>query len=191
MLFGLAGAAGAGKDTVYALATVMYPNVVRRSFAGKLYASAAAALGVTPADLERWKRKGTKIKVSGEGGFLYHQLSVREYLQRYGTEAHREVFGPDFWVEQVDLAHEGRMVFVTDVRFPNEAEAIRAAGGHVVWVEGVPDPLGPVAASHASAQALPESLIDAILDNTVRNDNLTNLACELTWLVDEIGGAGR
>ena len=26
-------------------------------------------------------------------------MTFREFLQRYGTEAHRDVFGKDFWLE--------------------------------------------------------------------------------------------
>ena len=184
MLIGLTGRAGAGKDTVAAVARTIYPyaNVENRKFAGKLYESAAAALGVSVESLERWKRGGVTIRVGPTGtGFVLTELSVREYLQRYGTEAHRDTFHPDFWIDQVDLSHEGRIVFVTDVRFPNEAEAIRRAGGHVVLVEGP----GDIVPAHSSEEGLPESMIDAIVDNSIRGDNLLNLVAEVRWLLTE------
>lgn len=185
MLIGLTGRAGAGKDTVAAMFRTMYPYdiVENRKFAGKLYASAAAALGVSVEDLEHWKRSGAVVGFTTPGGLqLSEPLSAREYLQRYGTEAHRDIFDTDFWVEQTDLSHDGRIVLVTDVRFPNEAEAIKRAGGHVVLVEGPGDDVP----AHTSEDPLPESVIDAVIDNTVRGDDLRTLVDEIRWLMAEV-----
>lgn len=70
------------------------------------------------------------------------EVSGRKALQKYGTEAHRDVFEDNFWVNAVlpnPLAHDwGRndyndfdVLVITDVRFPNEAEAIIKAGGEI------------------------------------------------------------
>lgn len=58
--------------------------------------------------------------------------SVRELLQRLGTEAGRHVLGDDVWVRtaMAKVKPGGRYVF-TDVRFPNEAQAIKDLGGEV------------------------------------------------------------
>lgn len=57
---------------------------------------------------------------------------VRRLLQRMGTEVGREFFGENCWV---DLAFrripDGAHVVFADCRFPNEAAAIKAAGGEV------------------------------------------------------------
>jgi hypothetical protein len=76
-----------------------------------------------------------------DGGREIASVTVREFLQRYGTEAHREVFGDSFWLDVI----ERRMtelatgvvpwkIVVTDVRFDNEAALIRKHGGIVVEV---------------------------------------------------------
>lgn len=61
---------------------------------------------------------------------------VRRTLQRLGTEAGRAVLGDRVWIDatlgKID-AIDGPVV-VTDVRFPNEAEAITSAGGILVRV---------------------------------------------------------
>lgn len=63
---------------------------------------------------------------------------VRRLLQNYGVSV-REHVQPDAWVTATtrkvaaDL-DEGRPVVITDVRFPNEAEAITAFGGYLVRV---------------------------------------------------------
>jgi hypothetical protein len=96
-------------------------------------------------------------------------------LQRYGTEAHRDVFGEDFWVTQAmnGLAVTSRIVF-TDVRFPNEAAAIDRKGGHVIRLER---PGASIAEQyHASEQILQA-------DYVVQNDGTID---DLHRKLDEI-----
>lgn len=191
MLIGLHGRKQAGKDTVcsriaHVMAGVL--EVERVAFADRLYASAAAALGVKVEQLNAWKTDpDVAIQVRDYGGDpydpdLHANITVREYLQRYGTEAHREVFGFDFWVEQVPLEHDRRIVVVTDVRFENEARAVRRAGGYVVqvvgplWVEAAED-------AHASEKPLTLDLIDDAIANPVRDDGFRSLDNETAQLL--------
>lgn len=178
MLIGLTGPKQAGKDTVYERARHIMDGVVpveRRSFADALYESAAASLGVSVDDLRRWKNDPDYYVTVGLAScFPSAQQTVRSYLQRYGTEAHREVFGGDFWVENVDLAHAGRIVFVTDVRFEEEAQAVRRAGGIIVRVVG-PDEVEHAGDGHASEAGLAGGLIDFRIPNRKRNDGFRDL----------------
>lgn len=182
MLIGLTGRAQAGKDTVYqAMRDYLagHIEVERRAFADPLYESAAAALGVTAEDLRRWKTdEDMEIGVIDDCTPVYERtITVREYLQRYGTEAHRDIFGKDFWVRALDLGdHRDKIVVVTDVRFPNEAQAIHDNGGYVVRV------VGPYMGDddHASELPLADSLVDAVIDNTHRGpDGLDRLRREI------------
>lgn len=193
MLIGLNGRKQAGKDTVYARARHLMGDrlpVERASFADLLYRSAAASLGVTEGFLQTFKSEPLariQVILPPPNGVLRSELSVREYLQRYGTEAHREVFGEDFWVDAVDLEHDGRILFVTDVRFPNEAKAIRRAGGVVVEVIG---PEGRVTDDgHASEAPLPDDLIFHTIPNRVRNDGFYTLDFEIKELFGILNGA--
>lgn len=177
MLIGLHGKKQAGKDTVFERAAHLMRDVLpveRVSFADLLYRSAAASLGATVDQLQRWKTDPrVRVMVGDEHGrFTGGEQSIRQYLQRYGTEAHRDIFGTDFWVDQVSLSdHVGRIVMVTDVRFPNEARAVKAAGGQVVRV------LGPEAESddHASEIPLEAELVDVTVYNRVRDDDFRSL----------------
>lgn len=77
---------------------------------------------------------------------------VRVLLQRLGTDAIRAI-DPDFWVRAAMdriAKHDGYAV-VTDVRFPNEADAIRSAGGLLVRLTR---PSAASLDSHASETAL-------------------------------------
>lgn len=62
--------------------------------------------------------------------------TCRQLLQRLGTEAGRQVLGSDIWVRTAleKINPGGRYVF-TDVRFPNEADAIEEAGGQLWRIE--------------------------------------------------------
>ncbi|QIG58502.1 deoxynucleoside monophosphate kinase [Arthrobacter phage DrSierra] len=80
---------------------------------------------------------------------------VRIMLQRFGTEAIRTI-DDRFWIraafDKIDaLRAEGKPVVVTDVRYPNEADAVRDATGYLVRiVRDLPDD----GDSHASEKAM-------------------------------------
>lgn len=61
---------------------------------------------------------------------------VRRFLQRLGTEGVRGVLGESTWVDlakarALDITRDGGRVVFSDVRFPNEADAVREMGGEV------------------------------------------------------------
>lgn len=60
------------------------------------------------------------------------EYGIRAYLQRLGTEAGRKVLGENIWVDTtMNQIKPGERVVITDVRFPNEAKAIKDAGGEL------------------------------------------------------------
>jgi hypothetical protein len=188
MLIGLTGRAQAGKDTVYERARHLYGDrVQRRSFADLLYRSAATSLGIHESNLRSWKSDPdvTIEVVHREEGAL-HITDVRSYLQRYGTEAHRDLFGDDFWVDHLDLSHDpDTIVFVTDVRFDNEAQAIIDAGGCIIQVVG-PD---TGADTHRSESGVDPDLVLGTIDNSQRGEGLERLDLYIRALMRVIGAA--
>ncbi|RLC98015.1 MAG: hypothetical protein DRI46_12050, partial [Chloroflexi bacterium] len=108
MLIGIAGPAGSGKDT-FANAAARAARAhdewaVVDSFAAPLKRSAAVAIGVPEEILLDHKRRGKMtVMIHNEDGITQysHKLSVRKYLQLYGTEAHRDIFGDDFWIKNL------------------------------------------------------------------------------------------
>jgi hypothetical protein len=100
---------------------------------------------------------------------------VRRFLQRLGTEGVRKHMGEDFWVRTLLLGLDGTKRYVVpDVRFLNEAEAIRAHGG-VVWRVVRP---GLKAGGHASEEE--QTRIEA--DLTVMNfGSLEDLAEQVSF----------
>jgi hypothetical protein len=177
LVIGLNGEKECGKDTFYGLFAKYKEGTERDAFADKLKVSAARALGyefdTTQEYLEwaDWMKTYGIVEVS-DSRFAPEdkKISGREYLQFYGTEAHREVFDTDFWIDLVlTQKRDSEILVVTDVRFPNEAEAIRSVGGQV-W--RINRDCQRETDHHASEQRLPDSLVDVEIYN---NDGLEEL----------------
>lgn len=183
---GLTGVAGAGKDTVFErLVALGGSRYERMSVADALKESVEALFGVSPRALEAWKRNNyVHVQVvdrMGEGlrdGYTVElvRLSMREFLQRYGTEAHRNVFGLNFWLEEWERRARQRhwkksplTIVNTSVRFENEAEWILDNGGEVWHIDG---PQDAGAGSHESEAKLPDHLITRTIDNAHRRSRV-------------------
>lgn len=202
MIIGLNGAKGSGKDTVGAFLVEKY-GFERLSFAKKLKDSAAALFGVDPELWEKWKND-PYVRViiaqpegwdSDPGDFIIEHeylvnISVREFLQRYGTEAHRDIFGQNFWVENAFIETEFNVdniinsrehVVITDARFINELEKIRELQGKVVRIER---PELESDDAHVSESDPPAELIDHVIVNAGTKDDLYAM---VDSLMEELG----
>lgn len=148
MIIGLTGKKFHGKDTVGRI-LVEEHGYARVGNADALKESAAALFGIEPKKWDEWKNDpavcieivsydGEFHESNPDGRIEIVSMSVRQFLQRYGTEAHRDIegFGEDVWVEIARARIEDRLprVVVTDVRFDNEAALIREFGGLIVEV---------------------------------------------------------
>lgn len=140
MIIGLTGKKESGKDTAGQYLVKQY-GFERRAFADPLKKSVAALLGIPLEEVDKYKlESGTYVTLEGEDEMgitvdIMSRLSFREFLQRYGTESHREVFGLDFWVDQtlpVGGFYAGRKIVLTDVRFENETVRVFELGGMTV-----------------------------------------------------------
>jgi hypothetical protein len=168
MIIGTGHVARAGKDTA-AEGLIRDLGYQRMSFAAPLK---ELALKADPLITSATRTVNTqaghgrlKWTVQGLGGWdaakdTYPE--VRKFLQNLGLGA-REVFGEDFWVDMaLKQAERYENVVFTDVRFINEADAIKAAGGKVVRI----DRPGFVAAGHVSET----ELLGYDFDHVIVND---------------------
>ena len=172
-IIGLTGYARSGKDTVAALIAEHYDGRVKTvAFADLIKVSAARALGVLrhPDDVgtdavRRWAdqfKTGHRIQIQDAEGQVLHTVTGRQFLQRYGSEAHRDLMGEDFWIEQIDWEPDCDLLIFTDCRFQNEAQAIHQRGGEVWRVNRPSSKPG----NHISEIALPSDAVDLELVNT-------------------------
>lgn len=92
---------------------------------------------------------------------------IRYMLQRLGTEAGRQVMWDTIWIDAAFAGCTGEKIVVTDVRFPNEADAVRGRGGEVWRVSrvGVGPAVGEHGEIHASETSLDNYTFDAVLFN--------------------------
>ena len=113
-----------------------------RKFAGKLKDIASHLTGIDIEDFEDQEFKKTLL--GSEWG-----MTVREFLQKLGTDALRTGLHDNVWVNALmadytpawttdegahDPVQELPNWIITDVRFPNEAQAIKDKGGIVVRI---------------------------------------------------------
>jgi hypothetical protein len=163
MIIGLCGAAGAGKDTVAGHLAINHGFRVL-AFASPLYEAVAAITGMTVNELRDRSQKEEVIEWLGK--------SRRELLQLLGTEFGRGMIRDDIWIRRLmtDVV-PGKKYVITDVRFDNEAEAIREAGGVIIEVVRPGGGcLKPGAAMHSSEAGVDRRHITATVANcgTVR-----------------------
>ena len=168
-LIGFHGPAGCGKD----LAASMIPGARRVGFADPLYRGLASMLGVSEELLRDRNRKECRL-----GSML--DASPRRLLQTLGTEWGRQLIDPDLWLKLArarwrELREECGCVVITDVRFANEAAAIRADGGEV-WL--VYRPNVATVAPHESENGIPLAMIDRLVANTGTVDELRERVTE-------------
>lgn len=165
MIVGLTGKKRAGKDTV-ANVLVEEFGFERVAFADVMKDAALALDPLIPDGLFL-SRLSTIVREDGWERAKDRHKEVRRTLQRLGTELGRNLFGEDFWVERAlaPLEPGYRDYVITDCRFPNEADAVRALSGGKIF--RVLRPAIVSTDSHASEVAMDGYEVDAeILNET-------------------------
>ena len=144
-IIGICGFISAGKDTA-ADYFVNEHGFRRESFANTLKDAVASVFGWDRVMLEgktkesrEWREQVDQWWSNRIG--LPH-LTPRWVLQNWGTEVCRKGFHDDIWIASLEnkLRLSKDNVVISDCRFPNEINAIKAQGGKVIWVQRGPLP---------------------------------------------------
>lgn len=126
LVIGFAGSMYAGKSTAAARLVSRF-GFHRVRFAGPLKAM-MAALGLSHEEIEGSLKETPSELLCGK--------TPRWAMQSIGTEWGRNLIGSELWVNAWRRAASGyELVVADDVRFPNEAEAIKSAGGVLIRVD--------------------------------------------------------
>jgi hypothetical protein len=117
-IYGLTGKARNGKDSFYKEVKKIIPDAVRVAFGDEV-----------------------KIEVSQVTGFTVEYIEAnkdifRPMLQFWATEFRRNLVAKDYWIKRIKIrpCDLDKPIFVTDLRFENEAEFIRSKGGKIIRV---------------------------------------------------------
>jgi hypothetical protein len=161
MIIGLGFQARSGKDTV-ADFLVENHGFTKIAFADALKEGAGVIFG-----LDHDQLYGDKKDVVDE----FWEDTPRNILQKMGTECMRRGYRDDLWIKCVERAitrHEGLKWAISDVRFPNEARAVKEWGGFVVRVDR---PEAGLSGDAAKLHASETSMIDYDgWDHVITND---------------------
>ncbi len=125
-LIGLSGKKQSGKDTVARYLKVHH-GCVHMAFAHSLKEAARTIFGMTEEHTDG-ALKEEMLPIWG--------LTPRQIMQQLGTEAMRGTFGDEVWIKSLfTRAAAVEYAVISDVRFLNEAQAIRNRGGILVRIE--------------------------------------------------------
>ena len=181
MIIGICGFIGSGKDTV-ADFLVNFHEFRRESFASTLKDSVAAVFGWDRTLLEGRTAEAREWREQVDPWWAERldmpTLTPRWVLQYWGTEVCRRSFHDDIWIASLEnkLRNSKDNIVISDCRFPNEIQAIKKAGGQIVWVQ---------------RGALREWYDDAVSANQGHNIGINNMklrkihASEWAWLGNE------
>lgn len=178
MLIGLHGKAQSGKDSTYLFILDWAAKhdgrpVRREAFADRMkWSGARLFMPRVPKDVGvEWgnliKHDQFRIDVIDEMTQQpVHSVTGRQFIQHLGTEAHRDIFGQDFWIDAVLSGYSdshAEILVVTDVRFANEAQAIKNVGGEI-W-EIVRPGVEIADSDHCSEAGLAAEYVDRVIVN--------------------------
>ncbi|MFB7114053.1 hypothetical protein [Streptomyces sp. NPDC056291] len=179
---GIIGRARVGKDTAGAW-LIDNRGYRRVAFADPLK---AAALELDPivevTGVGDYYRLGEEVARWGWEGVKDDTPEVRRILQELGRSI--RTLDPEFWLRLAlkttqEANDAGVPVVITDVRYPNEAEALRRAGFHLIYIHrpGVPQ------LDHESEGALTAGDADYRI---VNSGDVYDLHQELSLVADRI-----
>lgn len=212
-IIGLTGPAGCGKDTV-ALLLATHAGFAQLAFADAVRAQIFNAFQVdeslfTRRDLKELPTEALAIARCADDAFTgvmvksftLHQLqtelhaprSPRQIMRLWGTEYRRNSCGSDYWTRilkaRIHIQQQGQQYrhVVSDVRFDNEAEAIRSMGGKI-WQIKRPDL--PLDTSHSSETDGSRFKPEVVINNRHDMRHLQRLVMG-AWFMAETGLQGH
>lgn len=208
MIIGINGFAGSGKDTVGIIlqylnsidvGNLTIEDIIKnysfhewwleeqsgweiKKWAGKLKQVAELLTGIPVEKFEDQEFKKTNLGKQWNDR-INNPMSVRDFLQKLGTEGLRDGLHTNTWVNALmadykcvpaDRAPNGWDCpnwIITDTRFPNEAQAIKDAGGIIIRVTR--PGIGPIN-DHPSETGLNQWKFDYEIQNDSSLNELIN-----------------
>lgn len=172
MLIGITGKAGSGKDTAGEILAehLSYPTY---AFAWPLKRYCMIKFGLSWSDVNTQEGKARYIPWLG--------CTVRDILQKEGTEHTKPFWGENFWVKRMEqiLGDNRDVGIITDVRFDLEAQWVIDNGGVIVEIQR--DTTKKVN-DHASESGINPDLVTYFVEN---KGSIADLRIKLEGLFSE------
>ena len=215
MIIAISGFAGSGKDTVGEMIKSMtnQHNWEIKRWADKLKQTASLLTGIDVSKFEDQEFKKTYLGPEWEYMSFkntytipeLNRMTVRDLLQKLGTEAMRNGLHPNVWVNSLMSDYlgiksnnscgyfyytfdEAPLVYpnwvITDTRFLNEVHAVKSKGGIVVRVNR--PGIGPLNDHQSETELMNYDGFDHVIDN---NSDLFNLKLRVKDMLVEKGFA--
>ena len=146
MIIAFCGFIGSGKDTAADYLVNKY-DFRRESFAGALKDVVSSVFGWDrellegrTAEARAWREQ---IDPWWANRLNMPSLTPRWVLQYWGTEVCRIGFHDDIWIASLEnrIRKSADNIVISDVRFPNEINAIHSLNGYIIRVKRGPDPV--------------------------------------------------
>ena len=224
MIIGLSGRMGSGKDTVGKIIQYLLcrnvgdvsiedvlscndhdwwleeqSNSEIKKFAGKLKAVGSLLTGIPIEKFEDQEFKKTDLPnewVYVENGYAARNMTVRDFLQKLGTEAMRDGLHTNVWVNALFADYRNFHTdkfsvrqginkpeypnwIITDMRFPNEMEAVVERQGITIRVTRPVEKSKTTARLHPSETALDKAMFDYEIVNSGSIENLVDMVREI------------
>ena len=177
-LIGISGKMGTGKDEVANIIRELAGGVYEiKKFAYKVKLVASLLIGVDVEKFEDQEFKKTNLSSEWDKNKIVEAghwedypkwekvpMTVRELLQKIGTDAMRGGLHQQTWVNALfaDYSRDDNWL-ITDVRFENEADAIKKRGGTLIRVNRDLDSMSDLHPSEISLDTY--KAFDYIIDN--------------------------
>lgn len=201
-VIGLTGYAQSGKDTAASFLVergfkrLAFADILRQSVYN-LNPIVVSDYGDGMAEGDRHLRVQKLVDLIGWDRAKVEYPEIRNLLQRMGTEVGRDLYGESFWVDRVlaQMERKGKEeqtaaghwtvgyphvvgdYVITDVRFPNEAKAVRGVSGLLYRV--VRPGTGAVN-NHVSDTGIAGLRVDGEIEN---DGSLERLRQRVLWVV--------
>lgn len=180
MLIGLSGKIGSGKNTVADIICKLDSSFTQVAFATKLRQIVNVITGIP---VEKTKSQEDKNVFLPEWN-----MTIGNMLQILGTECMRNNLHHNTWVLALFSEYDKtKNWIITDVRFPNEAQAILNHGGKLIKIYG--DPANIRKNSNRNLNHASETSLDTFdrWDYIVKNENaILNLRIQTESILNDI-----
>ena len=170
MIIGFVGFLGSGKGTAGDFLAEY--GFIRESFARPVKDIASMMFGWDRNMLEGNTEKSRKFRETPDtywSNKFGRKFTPREALQKIGTEAVRDLFHENFWIQHLENRIDPTKNYViTDVRFPNEINWLREDfGGKIFEVQNKPNPEWYSHLVHLKAKCADQEAVEFMADKGV------------------------